>query len=136
LEIPWDCISDKKRQVIKLYLYEQKDFLHIAKQMGLYNQASSKYEFYTALTKLSKIGTIRKFVKDNWESFSDYHKSLLEEAFINNKSYVQIAKDRNITPQGVQQVITRILKKNKVKWQTYIYRKKGKLYYNVPAILK
>lgn len=135
-EIPWDCLTKRKRKVVIMYVLEQKDYLHIAQKVGLYNQAAAKYEFYSALTKLSKFANFRKFIIDNKTSLSTLQYKILRKAFFNNKNYVEISKEIEISPQAIQQIIAKLIKEHKIKWQVYVKKQNGKLIYNVPGIMK
>lgn len=134
--IPWDCLSDTKRQVVKKYIYEQKDFLTIAEELKLNNRARAKYEFYSALTRLSEFGAIRQCMADNQHILDEKHHSILYNLYYDNKTLADVAQDHNVSKQAVQQLIARLISKFNVKWKIFVYRKGKKLIYNVPKVLK
>lgn len=135
-KVPWDCLTKRRKKVIETYLFKQRDFLHTAKLHGLNNQASAKYEFYAALTKLSEFAIMRKFLSAHKSELSPKQLYVLEMAYHNNKSFVAIAKKMNVSPQAVQQIVSRLIKNYGIKWTTFVRRNKGKLIYAVPEIFK
>lgn len=135
-EIPWDCLTKRRKKVIETYLYKQRDFLHTARIHGLNNQASAKYEFYAALTKLSEFAVMRRFLNEHRNSLSDKQQYVLEQAYLNNKSFVAIAKKMKVSPQAVQQIVSRLIKNYNLKWTVFVKRKHGRLVYAVPEMLK
>lgn len=136
LEIPWDILNDKKREIIKDYLYKQKDFKQIADNQKLINQAKSKYIFYLSLNKLSEYGTMREFIQENEDKLSDNQYYILSQVYFNNRTMLDIAKELEISKQSVQQLISRVVKKFKLKWKTFVWKTGNKVVYNIPEILK
>ena len=143
LTVPWDCLTPRREQVVKKYLHEQKDFLTVAKELGLYDQAKAKYEFYAALTKLSEYAVMRQWLKnnepENWFVRSDgdcYVYGMLHDIYVDNKTITQTAKERGISKQAVQQAVSRTQSNNKITWNIYVKKKGNKVVYNVPEILK
>jgi predicted DNA-binding protein YlxM (UPF0122 family) len=138
-EVPWDAISPRKRRVVEKYLYQRKDFLTIANEENLNNQARVKYEYYSALTKLSEYAKMREFIKSNPE-LTPSQMVLLEEVYINNKTLTQAAKEMNITRQAAQQRLARVMKKYKLSWHKFVRKKKvdnkNKVIYNIPEVLR
>lgn len=135
-KVPWDCLTKRRKKVVETYLFKQRDFLHTAKLHGLNNQASAKYEFYAALTKLSEFAVMRKFITDNRSQLSEKQLYVLEQAYLNNKSFVAIAKRMKVSPQAVQQIVSRLVKNYNLKWTIFVRRYQGKLIYAVPELLK
>lgn len=135
-EIPWDCLSEVKTKIVRMRIYEQKDFNHIAKLLNLNNQANSKYLFYSAVTKLSKYAIMRKFLNENKNKLTEGQISILNEVYVNNKTIKQTALRLNKSKQAVQQQIASIIKKFNLKYNRFVYKKNGKMIYNVSEILK
>lgn len=135
-DIPWDVLSVRKRKIVKQYLYEQKNFKHVADNNDLYNQAFAKYEFYAALTKLSEYANLRKFLKENSHVLTLRQHEILNMVYFQNKRIVQVAKDLQISKQSVQQTISRVTKKYNIKWHTFVKKQGNKMIYNTMEVLK
>lgn len=131
LVTPWDCLTKRREQVIKKYVYENKDFLTVAKELGLYDQAKCKYEFYAALTKLSEFATMRNWIKNTSDVPEIIHK-----IYIENKTMITVAKELNVSKQAVQQTVSRYIKINKIVWPVFVRKQGNKVVYNVPEILR
>lgn len=143
LIIPWDCLTPRREQVVKKYVYDQKDFLSVAKELGLYDQAKAKYEFYAALTKLGEYAVMRKWLKDNepenWfvKSDSDSRNyGILHDIYNENKTLTQVATDCGISKQAVQQIVSRVMKANNISWTQFVRKEKNKVIYSVPEVLR
>ena len=136
LELPWDILTPAKARVIKKYLYEQKDFLLVAKELDLNNQAEAKYSFYAALTKLSEYGTMRKFLEENMDKLTEKQQLIMDEVYFKNKSLTEIAEQSNISVPAVTGMINRVVEKYNIKWPVFVRKENQKVVYNVPEILK
>lgn len=135
-DIPWDAIASKKAEIIRKYLYEQRDYRHIAETMDLNNQARTKYEFYSAVNKLSEYAAVRKFLKDHSAKLTAKQLEIFELVYIKNLTFVKTAELLEISKQSVQQCVSRILKRYKVKWKTYVKKRGNKVFYSVPELFK
>lgn len=136
LKIPWDALSEKRKQVVQLYVYKQRDFLQIANELDLTNQARVKYEFYAALTTISEYGVMRKFIADKTPVLKESQLEVLNLIYYENHSLTYAAKKLGISKQAIQQMIDRLKKKYNLKWTKYVYKKGNKLVYNVPELMK
>lgn len=134
--IPWDCLTETRKLVIKKYLYESKDFYQIAKEMDLNNQARVKYEFYSALTRLSEFAVMRKFIMDNEKLLTQNQLDTLNAVYIDNISLTDIAKNWKVSKQAVQQSLTRVITKYNIKWSVFVSKQGNKIVYNVPELFK
>lgn len=135
-DIPFDCLSDRRKTVIKMYLYEGKDFAQIAKELNIKSHAFIKYEFYAGLTKLSEYATIRDYIDKNKEILPKGVFLLLEKLYLQNKSITEVANEEKCTKQAIQQRLTRILENANISWTIFVKKQKGKLVYKVPMVLK
>jgi len=135
-DIPWDILTDKKKEIVRQYLFHQKDFRHVADMMGLYNQAVAKYEFYSSLNKLSEYGVMRKFLQKNQDKLTDYQKNILNLIYVHNYSKLEVSDTLQISPQAVNQLVSRVVKKYKIKWSKFVRKENGKIIYNVPELFK
>lgn len=135
-KIPWDAISNTRKQIIKKYLYEQKDFLTIAKELKLTDQSRARYEFYAGLTILSEYGTVRKFLEEKGDLLTHKQRCTLIMVYQNNFKLKQVAYVEEISKQSVQQIISRVLKKYNIRWHIFVKKHKNKVIYNVPELLK
>lgn len=136
LEIPWDALPDKKARIVRLYLYQNMDFLQIAKAEGLFNQASAKYQFYSALNILSEVAIMRRFLKLNSDKLLKSQVRLLKLLYVKNLSLTSVAKRFKITKQSCHQRIKRIIDNNGIKFQRFVHKNKGKAIYNIPYLMK
>jgi predicted DNA-binding protein YlxM (UPF0122 family) len=135
-DIPFDCLNNRRQQVIKKYLYEGKDFITIAKELNMKSQAWVKYEFYAGLTKLSEYAAVRTYLAENKDKLTKGNFLLLENLYIKNESMKEVAKKEGCSKQAVQQRLTRILDSGNVKWITFVRKENKKLIYNVPMVFK
>lgn len=133
LTAPWDCLTQRRASVIKKYIYENKDFLTVAKELGLYDQAKAKYEFYAALTKLSEYAVMRKWLKDNQNAAGS---DVLHKIYNENKTMTDVAEEMKVSKQAVQQTVSRIIKTNKITWAVFVKKQGNKVVYNVPEVLR
>lgn len=137
--IPWDILSEKKQLVVKKYLYEGKDFLTIAKELNLNNQAYCKYEFYSSLNKLSKYAIMRQLLKDDTflsNNINTNSYNILSDIYEKGLNIIEVAKNRGVSKQTIQQTLTRVIKKYNVKWTTFVKKHKNKVIYNIPKLFK
>lgn len=130
---PWDCLTPRRALVIKKYLYENKDFLNVAKELGLYDQSKAKYEFYAALTTLSEYAVMRRWIKDNPNANGV---DVLHQIYNENKTMTQVAENLQISKQAVQQTVARVIKANKLTWNVFVKKQGNKVVYNVPEALR
>lgn len=137
-DIPWDCLNEQRTKIIKMYLYEQKDFQHVSNTLGLNNPAYCKYEFYAGLTKLSEYAVMRKFLEQElWEErLTAKQYNICQSIYHYNMSITEAAADNRITKQAAQQMVARVIKQHKIKWTKFVYKKGNKVIYNVPMIMK
>lgn len=134
-EIPWDVLNERKKKIVKMYLYKERDFRFIADELGLNNEAFVKFEFYSALNKLSKYGTMRNFLKKKAD-LTKKQKLVLDKVFNENLTIREAANKLNMSEQSAQAIINRVVIKNNIKWQTFVRRSGNKLIYNIPSLLK
>lgn len=135
-DIPWDILSERKCKVIKKYLYEQRDFRYVADSEGFYNQAAVKYEFYSALTKLSEYAIFRKFIDENAHLLTPRQYEILHMIYFDNKKIVQVAKELGVSKQSVQQTVARVISKHGIKWSRFVRKRGNKTIYNTAEVLK
>lgn len=134
--IPWDILSIRRRQVIKMHLYDRRDFKYIAHKLNLNNQARAKYEYYAALTTISEYATMREFLKDHLDLLTDKQKNVLQSIYYDNNKLCKVAKDIGVSKQAVQQMVARVVNKHEIKWPKFVWKRGNKVIYNVPRILK
>lgn len=138
-DIPWDCLNQQRHDIIRKYLYESKDFLAIAKELNMSNQSAVKYQFYAGLTTLSEFAAMRAFLKENKEALildNPDNYDVLRELYEDNASITSLAKKRGRSKQAIQQRLTRLIKKYKVKWTIFVKKQNNKVIYNVPMVFK
>lgn len=135
-KVPWDAISEKRKQTVKKYLYEQKDFLTVAKELGYHDQSRARYEFYAALTTLSEFSVMRKFLEDRGHELTEHSRNILTSVYLENKSITEVANIRGISKQAVQQSIARVVDKYKIRWTVFVRKKGNKVIYQRSEVLK
>ena len=104
--------------------------------MDLNNQSRVKYEFYSAINKLSEYAVVRKFLKEHSEKLTARQLQIFELVYKENMPFLKVAEKLNVTRQLVQQTITKVLKRYKVKWRKYVKKRDNKLLYAVPQLFK
>jgi hypothetical protein len=135
-DIPWDVLTPARVEIIKKYLFEEKDYKLIAAETDKYNEAYVKYEFYAGLTKLSKYAAIRLFLKHNKQEISDKAYQLLFLIYMDNKTIKEAGATLGVTKQAAQQLIKRYVKKFKIKWYVFVKKENNQPIYNVPNIIR
>jgi DNA-directed RNA polymerase specialized sigma24 family protein len=135
-DIPWDCISSKKAEIIRKYLYEQFNYRHIADLLNLNNQARVKYEFYSAVTKLSEYAAVRKFLATNESKLTERQREIFNLVYRRNLTFVKTAELLGISKQSTQQAVSRVIKRYNVKWKVYVKKRGNKVIYSVPEVFK
>jgi len=134
--IPWDALSDRRRTVIKMHLYDRRDFKYIAKELNLNNQSRAKYEYYAALTTVSEYAIVREFLTDNLLKLTDKQQAIMKRVYYDNITLVDVAKEVKVSKQAIQQMVTRVVNKHNIKWTKFVWKKGTKIVYNVPKVLK
>lgn len=119
-DIPWDVLGERRAKIIHTYVYVVRDFRSIAHKLGMYNQAPVKYDFYAALTTLSKYAVMREFLKHNKNKLTPTQKEILELVFEQNLTNTKASEKLKVSKQAIQQVIARVIKKHKIKWKAYV----------------
>lgn len=135
-DLAWDVLSKENKEIIKRYLYDERDYRSIAEKLGLFNQSYCKCKFYYALTRLAKFSIIRMFLKENLQALTDRQQQIMIEVYMNNKTYKKVAKELNISIQSVHETITRVVKNHNIRWPKFVRKTKGKIVYNVPKLFK
>lgn len=135
-DIAWDCLTPRRQDIIKKYLYEGKDFSAIARELNMKSQAWVKYEFYAGLTKLSEYATVREYLANNKDELTKGNFSLLENLYLKNQSLTELAKQEKCSKQALQQRLTRVLTSGNIKWIVFVKKVNNKPVYNVPMVFK
>lgn len=136
LQLPWDIIPSRKANVIKKYLYEQKDFLAVANELELSSQAEAKYQFYAALTKMSEYAIMRKFLEENENKLTEKQVLILKKVYLENNTLTDVATYVNTSVAAVTGILNRVITKNSISWPVFVRKENNKLIYKVPEILK
>jgi predicted DNA-binding protein YlxM (UPF0122 family) len=136
LKVAWDVLKPRRKRTLEAYLYEQKDFLTIAIELGYHDQARAKYELYAALTTLAEYSTMRHFIQNNQTKLTPYQFIVLNNIYNLNKSLTIAAKELKVSKQAIQQTVKRVIEKNRIKWTIFVKKQNNKVIYNVPEVLK
>jgi len=136
LTVPWDILSSRKRQIVELYIHKRRDFKHIADLLDLNNQARVKYEFYSALTKLSEYATMREFLKKYEKELNEKQLKVLRKVYIDNNTKTKTAEILNISKQAIQQTISRVVNQYSIKWKRFVRKKGNRTIYNTIRIFR
>ena len=134
-DIPWNALSEKKQQIVKAYLYEQKTLEDIA--FDLYTTKSKvRYDYYAALTKLSEFAVVRKFIDAKGTQLDPKTLDILQDVYIHLVERKVKAQQLGQTVNAVDKRIQRVLIEHDVKWTVFVKKQKGKVVFTVPRILK
>lgn len=136
LSLCWEVIPQHKANIIKKYLYQQKDFEIVAKELKISNKALAKYEYYSTLNKLAEFSVMRKFLKGDSLALTETQQLVLNIVYFGNKSLTDTAKELNISVESVRRTILRVVDSNKLTWPVFVKKVQGKLVYNIPEVLK
>jgi DNA-binding CsgD family transcriptional regulator len=134
-DIPWDALSGRREQIIRLRLYDRHDFKYIASKLNLNNQARAKYEYYAALTTVSEYIVMREFLATNPE-LTVRQKAVLDLVYTSNYKLCQVAEKLGVSKQAVQQLVDRIISKFGIKWPRFVWKKGNRVVYNIPTLLR
>ena len=94
-KVPWDALTTKRKETVEKYLYEQKDFLTIARELGYHDQSRARYELYAALTTLAEYATMRKFYEDNESILKEADKKVIKNIYLDNLSITSYSNVRS-----------------------------------------
>jgi len=136
LSLCWEVISEKKASIIKKYLYQQKDFEIVAKELKISNKALAKYEYYSTLNKLAEFSVMRKFLKDHQLELTETQQLVMNTVYFGNKNLTEAAKELNISIESVRRTILRVVEANRLTWPIFVKKVNGKLTYEIPEVLK
>lgn len=135
-EVPWDAVSPRKQRVVRKYLYEHKDFLTIARQENLNNQSRAKYEYYSALTKMSEYAVMRKFIDKKGHELAATQLDLMKRVYFENKTLTEAGKELGITRQAAYDRLKRVKNRFKITWHRFVKKHDNKVIYNIPEVLR
>ena len=79
---------------------------------------------------------MRKFIEEQASKLSVKQLQILGEVYVKNKSMTQVANELKVTKQSVQQLVSRLIKKHKIKWHTFVKKRGNKVVYNLQEVLK
>ena len=136
LKVAWDALNAKRKRTVEAYIYEQKDLLTIAIELGYHDQARAKYELYAALTTLSEYSSIRHFIQYNQDKLTPYQFVVLNEIYNLNKSLTTVAKELKVSKQAIQQTVKRVTEKTNIEWTVLVKKQHNKVIYYAPEVLK
>jgi len=136
LAIPWDALSAKKIEIVKMYIYQERDFKYIANNFKLNNEAEAKYIFYSSLNKLSEFGIMRKFFEDNENDLTETQKNAIRLVYYDNLSLDNVAKILGTSKQAISNLLSRIITTYNIKWHKFVTKKNGQPVYQVLEIIK
>lgn len=122
--LPWDAINSKRQRLIKMYIFEGKDFRASAKDLGYSNGVVARNEFYRALTKLSKYATVRFYIECNRDSIEDIDYELLQMRYYEFLSVSEISSRLNIPVGTIRSKLFRFLTKAKMKYSRFVVKGK------------
>lgn len=135
-KVPWDALPTKRRQTVEKYLYEQKDFLSIAKDLGYTDQKNAQYAFWAALTTLSEYATMRKFIDEKGPELTSEINEILKSLYIDNMSITDLAEKKNVSKQTIQQRVSRVIKKYNVNWHKFVKKQGNKIVYSTVEVIR
>ncbi len=136
LKIPWDVLTTKRKETVQKYLYQQKDFLTIAKELGYHDQSRARYEYYAALTTLSEYATMRRFLEEKGAELPKHIKDTLEAVYKDNLDITEVAQQRSVSKQAIQQRVARTIKRYKITWNTFVRKEGNKVIFNKSEVAR
>jgi Sigma-70, region 4 len=123
-QLPWGAVSDKRQRLIRMYVFEGKDFRACANELGYSNGNVSRNEFYRSLTVLSKYATVRYFIEQHRDDISDLEYELLQLRYYEFLPLEEIGIKLNMPTGTVRSKIFRFLKKANTKYSRFVVRGK------------
>lgn len=135
IALKWDVLTEAKVDLVKRYLYANKDFRVVAREMGYFDESHAKYEYYAALTKLAEYSIMQDFLKKT-TNLTDRQEEILNMIYFGKKSLTETAKYYTITKQAVSDMVKNVIKANRIKIPVFVRKVKGIPVYNIPEVLK
>jgi hypothetical protein len=122
--LPWGAINDKRQRLIRMYVFEGKDFRASAIELGYSNGNVARNEFYRSLTTLSKFATVRYFIEQHRDEISDFDYELLQLRYYKFLSVNEISKLLILPVGTIRSKLFRFLKKSKTKYSRFVVKGK------------
>lgn len=122
--MPWGAISEKRGRLVRLYIFEGKDFRACATELGYSNAVIARNEFYRSLTTLSRFATARFFIEEHRDEISDLDYELLQLRYYKFLTVDQISQQLNIRVGTVRSRLFRFISKSKLRYMKYVSRGK------------
>lgn len=123
-QLPWGAINDKRQRLIRMYVFEGKDFRASANELGYSNGNVARNEFYRALTVLSKYATVRYFIEQHRDEISDVEYELLQLRYYKFLSVMEISSETGLPIGTIRSKLFRFLKKSKTTYSKYVLKGK------------
>jgi predicted DNA-binding protein YlxM (UPF0122 family) len=137
ITIPWDVLDIKKADLVKEYLYNERDFKYVANKFGLSNQSAAKRELYSAINKLTEFARMRDFINNNPDKLNRKNQyEILYSIYHKNEPINEVANRFGISKQAVSNLISRTIKDNNIKIDKFMVEKDSKLIFNGLEIFK
>lgn len=122
--MPWGAINKKRARLVRMYIFEGKDFRACAVELGYSNGTVARNEFYRSLTTLSKFATVRYFVEEHRDEISDLDHELLQLRYYKFFTVNEIAKQLNLPVGTVRSRLFRFINKSGLKYVKYVNKNK------------
>ena len=122
--LPWGAINDKRQRLIRMYVFEGKDFRASANELGYSNGNVARNEFYRSLTTLSKFATVRYFIEQHRDEISDFDYELLQLRYYKFLSVNEISGQLGLPVGTIRSKLFRFLKKSKTKYSRFVVKGK------------
>ena len=123
-QLPWGAINDKRQRLIRMYVFEGKDFRASANELGYSNGNVARNEFYRSLTTLSKFATVRYFIEQHRDEISDFDYELLQLRYYKFLSVNEISGLLALPVGTIRSKLFRFLKKSKTKYSRFVVKGK------------
>lgn len=133
--LPIDILNDRKKTIVKDYIYNKKTFTIIGKELNI-NKTQVKYEFYSALTTMSRTAAFRNLLAVHKASIRPKQVKVVEEVYIHGKSLTEVALRTGKSKQAISQLLNRLVKRYNLKWKVFVKKKEGRLIYNTEKVVK
>ncbi len=118
--LPWEAINVRRKRLVRMYIFEGKDFRACAKEIGYSNGTVARNEFYRSLTTLSKFATVRYFIEQHRDDIPDFDYELLQLRYYKFLTVGEIAKQLTLPIGTVRSRLFRFISRSKLHYTKYV----------------
>lgn len=122
--LPWEAINERRKRLVRMYIFEGKDFRACAKEIGYSNGTVARNEFYRSLTTLSKFATVRYYIELHRDEIPDFDYELLQLRYYQFLTVSEIAKQLGLPIGTVRSRLFRFISRSSLKYTKYVNKNK------------